>query len=96
MKNDRVFELRSGSKTWATLSVSDKEKRLSHSLDETIVMMCPGLMMHDENGRALGVKLGECLFLPVKTGPFNSSASSMVMTSQMWLILPERSGSLRM
>jgi hypothetical protein len=48
--------------------VSDQRKTLEHALNETDVMMCPGLVLYDERGRALSVKLGGQLFLSSEDG----------------------------
>jgi len=48
-----------------------EEKTLEHALSESNVKMCPGLMLYDESGRALSVKLsdlGDQLFLSDEYG----------------------------
>lgn len=69
MKNSRRFELRSGDRKWGVLLVSDQGKTLEHdALNRTEVMMCPGLVMYDERGKALSVKLGGQLYLSTDDG----------------------------
>lgn len=55
MKNSRRFELRSGDKTCGVLLASEQGKTFEHALNKTDVMMCPGLVLYDERGRALRV-----------------------------------------